>query len=37
MESNFVPHSPTRYFGADVSAEKLKMYHPDFVRYLRNR
>ncbi|XP_075891180.1 alpha-N-acetylgalactosaminide alpha-2,6-sialyltransferase 2 isoform X1 [Nelusetta ayraudi] len=28
---------PSRYFGADVSAEKLKMYHPDFVRYLRNR
>ncbi|KAM4526264.1 alpha-N-acetylgalactosaminide alpha-2,6-sialyltransferase 2 [Fundulus diaphanus] len=28
---------PTRYFGKDVSAEKLKMYHPDFIRYLRNR
>ncbi|XP_062270147.1 alpha-N-acetylgalactosaminide alpha-2,6-sialyltransferase 2-like isoform X1 [Platichthys flesus] len=28
---------PTRYFGQDVTAEKLKMYHPDFVRYLRNR
>ncbi|XP_035468049.2 alpha-N-acetylgalactosaminide alpha-2,6-sialyltransferase 2 [Scophthalmus maximus] len=28
---------PTRYFGEDVSAEKLKMYHPDFIRYLRNR
>uniref|UniRef100_A0AAQ4P8Y6 alpha-N-acetylgalactosaminide alpha-2,6-sialyltransferase n=1 Tax=Gasterosteus aculeatus aculeatus TaxID=481459 RepID=A0AAQ4P8Y6_GASAC len=28
---------PTKYFGADVSAEKLKMYHPDFIRYLRNR
>ncbi|XP_041818358.1 alpha-N-acetylgalactosaminide alpha-2,6-sialyltransferase 2 [Chelmon rostratus] len=28
---------PTKYFGEDVSAEKLKMYHPDFIRYLRNR
>ncbi|XP_053197921.1 alpha-N-acetylgalactosaminide alpha-2,6-sialyltransferase 2 [Scomber japonicus] len=28
---------PTRYFGKDVSAQKLKMYHPDFIRYLRNR
>ncbi|XP_017166231.1 alpha-N-acetylgalactosaminide alpha-2,6-sialyltransferase 2 [Poecilia reticulata] len=28
---------PTRYFGKDVSAAKLKMYHPDFIRYLRNR
>uniref|UniRef100_A0A8P4K883 alpha-N-acetylgalactosaminide alpha-2,6-sialyltransferase n=1 Tax=Dicentrarchus labrax TaxID=13489 RepID=A0A8P4K883_DICLA len=28
---------PTKYFGEDVSAGKLKMYHPDFVRYLRNR
>ncbi|KAM9716472.1 alpha-N-acetylgalactosaminide alpha-2,6-sialyltransferase 2 isoform 1-T3 [Menidia menidia] len=28
---------PSQYFGADVSAEKLKMYHPDFIRYLRNR
>ncbi|XP_068455288.1 alpha-N-acetylgalactosaminide alpha-2,6-sialyltransferase 2 [Clinocottus analis] len=28
---------PSKYFGADVSAEKLKMYHPDFIRYLRNR
>lgn len=37
MESHVVPHSPSRYFGADVSAEKLKMYHPDFARYLRNR
>lgn len=29
--------SPSMYFGEDVSAEKLKMYHPDFIRYLRNR
>ncbi|CAN9508649.1 unnamed protein product [Ophioblennius macclurei] len=29
--------SPFTYFGKDVSAEKLKMYHPDFIRYLRNR
>uniref|UniRef100_A0A3Q3LRC1 alpha-N-acetylgalactosaminide alpha-2,6-sialyltransferase n=1 Tax=Mastacembelus armatus TaxID=205130 RepID=A0A3Q3LRC1_9TELE len=28
---------PTMYFGKDVSKEKLKMYHPDFIRYLRNR
>ncbi|XP_044034397.1 alpha-N-acetylgalactosaminide alpha-2,6-sialyltransferase 2 isoform X2 [Siniperca chuatsi] len=28
---------PTKYFGEDVSAEKLKMYHPDFIRYVRNR
>uniref|UniRef100_A0A3Q2ZC75 alpha-N-acetylgalactosaminide alpha-2,6-sialyltransferase n=1 Tax=Kryptolebias marmoratus TaxID=37003 RepID=A0A3Q2ZC75_KRYMA len=31
------PPSPTKYFGKDVSKEKLKMYHPDFIRYLRNR
>jgi alpha-N-acetylgalactosaminide alpha-2,6-sialyltransferase (sialyltransferase 7B) len=29
--------SPPTYFGEDATAEKLKMYHPDFVRYLRNR
>uniref|UniRef100_A0A672HTV8 alpha-N-acetylgalactosaminide alpha-2,6-sialyltransferase n=1 Tax=Salarias fasciatus TaxID=181472 RepID=A0A672HTV8_SALFA len=28
---------PSKYFGEDISAEKLKMYHPDFIRYLRNR
>ncbi|XP_070708277.1 alpha-N-acetylgalactosaminide alpha-2,6-sialyltransferase 2 [Pempheris klunzingeri] len=28
---------PLQFFGEDVSAEKLKMYHPDFIRYLRNR
>ncbi|XP_039990414.1 alpha-N-acetylgalactosaminide alpha-2,6-sialyltransferase 2 [Xiphias gladius] len=28
---------PSQFFGKDVSAEKLKMYHPDFIRYLRNR
>lgn len=28
---------PSSYFGADVSVEKLKMYHPDFIRYIRNR
>nr|XP_046232929.1 alpha-N-acetylgalactosaminide alpha-2,6-sialyltransferase 2 [Scatophagus argus]XP_046232930.1 alpha-N-acetylgalactosaminide alpha-2,6-sialyltransferase 2 [Scatophagus argus] len=28
---------PSKYFGEDVSADKLKMYHPDFIRYLRNR
>ncbi|XP_038130090.1 alpha-N-acetylgalactosaminide alpha-2,6-sialyltransferase 2 [Cyprinodon tularosa] len=30
-------NDPTKYFGKDVSAAKLKMYHPDFIRYLRNR
>ncbi|CAL8263366.1 unnamed protein product [Arctogadus glacialis] len=29
--------TPPTYFGEDATAEKLKMYHPDFVRYLRNR
>uniref|UniRef100_H2S783 alpha-N-acetylgalactosaminide alpha-2,6-sialyltransferase n=1 Tax=Takifugu rubripes TaxID=31033 RepID=H2S783_TAKRU len=29
--------NPASFFGKDVSAEKVKMYHPDFVRYLRNR
>ncbi|XP_061565064.1 alpha-N-acetylgalactosaminide alpha-2,6-sialyltransferase 2 isoform X2 [Cololabis saira] len=28
---------PLKYFGEDVSAAKLKMFHPDFIRYLRNR
>ncbi|XP_060884230.1 alpha-N-acetylgalactosaminide alpha-2,6-sialyltransferase 2-like [Labrus mixtus] len=28
---------PTNMFGKDVSAKKLKMLHPDFMRYLRNR
>ncbi|KAK3529116.1 hypothetical protein QTP70_016548 [Hemibagrus guttatus] len=28
---------PRQYFGDDVTVEKLKMYHPDFIRYLRNR
>ncbi|KAM9463270.1 alpha-N-acetylgalactosaminide alpha-2,6-sialyltransferase 2-like [Clarias gariepinus] len=28
---------PKQYFGDDVTAEKFKMYHPDFIRYLRNR
>uniref|UniRef100_A0A3Q3MFC1 alpha-N-acetylgalactosaminide alpha-2,6-sialyltransferase n=1 Tax=Labrus bergylta TaxID=56723 RepID=A0A3Q3MFC1_9LABR len=28
---------PTKMFGKDVSAKKLKMLHPDFMRYLRNR
>ncbi|XP_056432793.1 alpha-N-acetylgalactosaminide alpha-2,6-sialyltransferase 2-like [Gadus chalcogrammus] len=29
--------TPPKYFGEDATAEKLKMYHPDFIRYLRNR
>ncbi|XP_033895876.2 alpha-N-acetylgalactosaminide alpha-2,6-sialyltransferase 2-like [Acipenser ruthenus] len=29
--------SPPRQFGDDVRAEKFKMYHPDFIRYIRNR
>lgn len=28
---------PAQFFGADVTKEKLKIYHPDFIRYLRNR
>ncbi|KAF4084877.1 hypothetical protein AMELA_G00111040 [Ameiurus melas] len=28
---------PPTYFGPSVTVEKFKMYHPDFVRYLRNR
>ncbi|KAI5623458.1 alpha-N-acetylgalactosaminide alpha-2,6-sialyltransferase 2, partial [Silurus asotus] len=28
---------PKQYFGDDLSVEKFKMYHPDFIRYLRNR
>ncbi|CAJ1081452.1 LOW QUALITY PROTEIN: alpha-N-acetylgalactosaminide alpha-2%2C6-sialyltransferase 2 [Xyrichtys novacula] len=28
---------PLKYFGEDVSAAKMKIYHPDFVRYTRNR
>lgn len=28
---------PPSYFGSNVTVEKFKMYHPDFVRYLRNR
>ncbi|XP_076855510.1 alpha-N-acetylgalactosaminide alpha-2,6-sialyltransferase 2 [Brachyhypopomus gauderio] len=27
---------PPHYFG-DVTSEKFKMYHPDFIRYIRNR
>ncbi|KAK1162289.1 alpha-N-acetylgalactosaminide alpha-2,6-sialyltransferase 2 [Acipenser oxyrinchus oxyrinchus] len=29
--------SPPTQFGKDVRAEKFKMYHPDFIRYIRNR
>ncbi|KAJ3607344.1 hypothetical protein NHX12_024395 [Muraenolepis orangiensis] len=29
--------NPSTYFGEDASTEKLKIFHPDFVRYLRNR
>ncbi|XP_026078192.1 alpha-N-acetylgalactosaminide alpha-2,6-sialyltransferase 2-like [Carassius auratus] len=28
---------PPEYFGTDVTVEKFKIYHPDFIRYLRNR
>ncbi|RXN02164.1 Centrosomal protein of 131 kDa [Acipenser ruthenus] len=31
------PPSPPTQFGKDVRAEKFKMYHPDFIRYIRNR
>ncbi|XP_030630708.1 alpha-N-acetylgalactosaminide alpha-2,6-sialyltransferase 2 [Chanos chanos] len=29
--------NPPTYFGEKVTVEKFKMYHPDFIRYLRNR
>lgn len=29
--------TPPTYFGNNVSVEKFKMYHPDFIRYIRNR
>uniref|UniRef100_UPI00398F354A alpha-N-acetylgalactosaminide alpha-2,6-sialyltransferase 2 isoform X1 n=2 Tax=Pristiophorus japonicus TaxID=55135 RepID=UPI00398F354A len=29
--------SPPTYFGEHAGAEKFKMYHPDFIRYVRNR
>uniref|UniRef100_A0A672KFS2 alpha-N-acetylgalactosaminide alpha-2,6-sialyltransferase n=1 Tax=Sinocyclocheilus grahami TaxID=75366 RepID=A0A672KFS2_SINGR len=29
--------NPPTYFGEDVTVEKFKIYHPDFIRYLRNR
>ncbi|XP_058263203.1 alpha-N-acetylgalactosaminide alpha-2,6-sialyltransferase 2 isoform X2 [Hemibagrus wyckioides] len=28
---------PPSYFGSNVTVEKFKMYHPDFIRYIRNR
>ncbi|XP_067403898.1 alpha-N-acetylgalactosaminide alpha-2,6-sialyltransferase 2-like [Emydura macquarii macquarii] len=28
---------PERYFGGDLRAEKFKMFHPDFIRYISNR
>ncbi|XP_029455073.1 alpha-N-acetylgalactosaminide alpha-2,6-sialyltransferase 2-like isoform X2 [Rhinatrema bivittatum] len=28
---------PTDYFGQNLRTEKVKMLHPDFMRYLRNR
>ncbi|XP_042591837.1 alpha-N-acetylgalactosaminide alpha-2,6-sialyltransferase 2-like isoform X1 [Cyprinus carpio] len=28
---------PPTYFGEEVTVEKFKIYHPDFIRYLRNR
>ncbi|XP_041075701.1 alpha-N-acetylgalactosaminide alpha-2,6-sialyltransferase 2-like [Polyodon spathula] len=34
------PHrykTPPKQFGEDVRVEKFKMYHPDFIRYIRNR
>ncbi|KAK2866608.1 hypothetical protein Q7C36_002664 [Tachysurus vachellii] len=34
---NFQSVDTKQYFGDDVTVEKFKMYHPDFIRYLRNR
>uniref|UniRef100_A0A4W3JYJ1 alpha-N-acetylgalactosaminide alpha-2,6-sialyltransferase n=1 Tax=Callorhinchus milii TaxID=7868 RepID=A0A4W3JYJ1_CALMI len=28
---------PVKYFGINARAEKFKIYHPDFLRYIRNR
>nr|XP_023672679.1 alpha-N-acetylgalactosaminide alpha-2,6-sialyltransferase 2-like [Paramormyrops kingsleyae] len=28
---------PPKYFGDNVTATNFKIYHPDFIRYLRNR
>lgn len=28
---------PAQFFGSHITKEKIKIYHPDFVRYLRNR
>ncbi|XP_073723227.1 alpha-N-acetylgalactosaminide alpha-2,6-sialyltransferase 2-like isoform X2 [Misgurnus anguillicaudatus] len=28
---------PPKFFGENVTVESFKMYHPDFIRYLRNR
>ncbi|XP_030389800.1 alpha-N-acetylgalactosaminide alpha-2,6-sialyltransferase 2-like isoform X4 [Gopherus evgoodei] len=28
---------PEQYFGKHLRAEKFKMFHPDFIRYVRNR
>lgn len=28
---------PAQFFGVRVTKEQLKIYHPDFIRYLRNR
>ncbi|XP_057681977.1 alpha-N-acetylgalactosaminide alpha-2,6-sialyltransferase 2 [Corythoichthys intestinalis] len=28
---------PAKYFGKNVTSTQLKMYHPDFIRYIRNR
>ncbi|XP_067860076.1 alpha-N-acetylgalactosaminide alpha-2,6-sialyltransferase 2 isoform X2 [Heptranchias perlo] len=28
---------PPTFFGENVGPEKFKMYHPDFIRYIRNR
>ncbi|XP_006635489.2 alpha-N-acetylgalactosaminide alpha-2,6-sialyltransferase 2 [Lepisosteus oculatus] len=29
--------TPPTFFGDHVTAEKFKVYHPDFIRYIRNR
>ncbi|EOB01989.1 Alpha-N-acetylgalactosaminide alpha-2,6-sialyltransferase 2, partial [Anas platyrhynchos] len=28
---------PQEFFGEDLRADKFRMLHPDFIRYLRNR
>ncbi|XP_078257724.1 alpha-N-acetylgalactosaminide alpha-2,6-sialyltransferase 2-like [Rhinoraja longicauda] len=37
MKGRDKSQSPPTYFGNGGKAERFKMYHPDFIRYVRNR